>query len=362
MTTAPVHPWSGSPLAVLGPDAVALLRPHVHTRDFARGDTLLEVGAPATSVHFVFEGSVAVVLPDDTGTAHTLKTLAAPTPLGIASLGRESQRTATVLAHTAVRTFEVDTAVLQRLASENAEVMRLVFDLIGHTIDLLAESSARMAADKAELARLEEAHRQVGVLLIITIVTLSIYSIILVAVDEIEQMMGSPDAFKTAVMLAIAGIMLGFARNTGLPAAVWGLRWDHIPRQLAEATVVSAVLIGAATAVKAVLYPDLPLIAATAPDFQWFGWGLLTVYVVLVPLQEFIIRGLMQGSLKHFLPGRRGTALAILGSNCLFLVAHLNMSPGVAFLSAAGGLVWGAQYARHPSLVGVTVSHWMVGV
>jgi CRP/FNR family cyclic AMP-dependent transcriptional regulator len=83
--------------------------------------------------------------------------------------------------------------------------------------------------------------------------------------------------------------------------------------------------------------------------------------VVFAPFQELIYRGGVQGPLSHFLTGRGRSWLAIIGANIIFSAAHLYVSPGLAVMAFLAGLFWGWLYARQRGLIGVSVSHILLG-
>jgi hypothetical protein len=87
----------------------------------------------------------------------------------------------------------------------------------------------------------------------------------------------------------------------------------------------------------------------------------LGIYVLLSPVQEFVARGVLQGSLQEFLTGRNGVLKAILISNLIFSTFHLFVSPYFAVAAFLSGIFWGWLYSRHRTLIGVSVSHILVG-
>lgn len=90
--------------------------------------------------------------------------------------------------------------------------------------------------------------------------------------------------------------------------------------------------------------------------------GMMLLYIIFTPLQEFIARGLLQSSLHSFLTGKHATFLAILASNLIFSTLHLYLSISYALSAFIPGIFWGWLYTRHKTLVGVIVSHMMVGL
>jgi membrane protease YdiL (CAAX protease family) len=83
---------------------------------------------------------------------------------------------------------------------------------------------------------------------------------------------------------------------------------------------------------------------------------------VLVPLQELIARGLLQSSFEEFLTGKHKAYIAIFLSNLLFSVVHFHLSLNIALSVFFTGLAWGWSYSRHHTLVGVILSHQIIGV
>ena len=89
---------------------------------------------------------------------------------------------------------------------------------------------------------------------------------------------------------------------------------------------------------------------------------LVLSYTLFVPIQEIIYRGAMQSSLQLFLSGKNKTTLAILVSNIPFSMIHFHLSIILVVTTYILGLFWGDMYARQRTLVGATVSHFLVGL
>ena len=105
-----------------------------------------------------------------------------------------------------------------------------------------------------------------------------------------------------------------------------------------------------------------PVFQMFAPGAPRLSPGLLLAYVVFIPFQELIYRGGLQGALEHFLSGPRAKWQAIFASNIIFSAAHLYISPGFSLVAFFTGLFWGWLYARQKGLIGVSVSHILLGI
>jgi membrane protease YdiL (CAAX protease family) len=70
----------------------------------------------------------------------------------------------------------------------------------------------------------------------------------------------------------------------------------------------------------------------------------------------------MQTAFEEFLLGPYRRFLAILVANLVFSMTHVHLSTFFALLVFVPGLVWGWLYSRHRTLLGISVSHIVVGL
>jgi hypothetical protein len=176
--------------------------------------------------------------------------------------------------------------------------------------------------------------------------------------------------------LSIPGFIVFFllfyraARRSGQPIAAYGVTLRGWRRSLAEGLLASLPLFALCIVAKWLLVQFLPAMRGE-PVFALAG-NLHTgtaamaieaaAYLVFSPFQEFIVRGAMQGSLENFLTGPRRVLKAILVANLMYAMLHLYMSVIFSLMVFIPGLLWGWLYARHRTLVGVTVSHALCGL
>jgi hypothetical protein len=110
---------------------------------------------------------------------------------------------------------------------------------------------------------------------------------------------------------------------------------------------------------------DVPLIQGYQEAFRNLSptmiFILIAAYLLLTPLQELVVRGGVQSSLQQFLSGKYRVMLAIIVSNLIFSMTHLHMSIAMGLFVLFYGIYWGFLYARQGNLVGVSVSHLLVG-
>jgi len=171
-----------------------------------------------------------------------------------------------------------------------------------------------------------------------------------------------------------AGIIVLFAlaltvmiRHSKLPKRIFGLTRQNWRKATGEALVWTAAIIATMICVKWVLitsihrYNGFPLFDFTFTQERYMGLNFI-LYGLHSPIQEFIARGVLQGSLSHFFKGRYATTRAILISNALFSATHVHLLGGLlGVIVFVPGIFWGWLYSRNETLIGVSISHVLIG-
>ncbi len=90
----------------------------------------------------------------------------------------------------------------------------------------------------------------------------------------------------------------------------------------------------------------------------------MTVYSIFSPIQEIATRCALQTTFFLFLPGGEITRKwnSIILSNLIFSAVHSHMDLTFAIVAFVPGLFWGWLFHKQRSLVGVSVSHIVLGV
>jgi hypothetical protein len=160
-------------------------------------------------------------------------------------------------------------------------------------------------------------------------------------------------------------VQLNFMRRSGYPARFFGVTLKNAGRHAREALALTVPLLALVVALKMLAVRLVPGMRGD-PVFEWMAGTpvtpvLIVAYSVLIPFQELVTRGGLQGALEHFLVGRGRTWKAILGSNVIFSAGHLYISSGLSVAAFLPGLFWGWLYSRQRTLVGVSLSHLVLG-
>jgi len=128
-------------------------------------------------------------------------------------------------------------------------------------------------------------------------------------------------------------------------------------------------------AIAVIILPVLVLVKIlTAPaDQSLFSWDTMThyskiqiifyvfTYLPHAAIQEFIARGVGQGSLQRFMSGAHHMKPILIASS-LFAILHLHLSLNAAMMTFVISVLFGYLFYRHRSLVGVIFLHFIMGI
>ena len=167
-----------------------------------------------------------------------------------------------------------------------------------------------------------------------------------------------------AMLLLLLVPFASFTRGQQQPLATFGVTLRGAARSLIEGAILAAVI-----ATPLLLF-RAGMREAGEPFFTWkleasFTRALLVLHVLQYPfhsyLQEFIARGVVQGSLARFM-SESHPVVPILLASCLFGIFHLYISLGFAVMLTLGSVLFGLIYQRQRNLLGVTLVHVVLGL
>ena len=85
------------------------------------------------------------------------------------------------------------------------------------------------------------------------------------------------------------------------------------------------------------------------------------LYVPVVVVQEFLARGVAQTVIEHVMAGRRAKIWSIITAATVFGLVHIELSVAIATASFLFGIYWGVVYIKSRTLIGVCISHFLIG-
>jgi hypothetical protein len=165
------------------------------------------------------------------------------------------------------------------------------------------------------------------------------------------------------LFVMLGSMMAWFLKRHHYPMEAFGVTFRNWRRALLESLLTCLPLLGALIAFKAYLVAYDPTYAGK-PVIDWTDWGpwqMFVVYVFVALAQELSTRGFLQTCIERLLPGKHRTMLAILLGAAQFGVVHLHYSFALGVMAFFGAVVFGTLYARHRTIVGIAVAHYLVG-
>lgn len=335
---------------------------------FAAGEDILVEGALADRVFLLTAGRVGIYKGAE-GTR--LGSVEAGTSFGEMGVLSGAPRSATVTAETDVVVWSITQAAFETFRARTgvdlfALSMRSHADELGDRLNRVSDVAAQWQRDRMEQYRIRVSF---GTLFTHVILMMFVYTSALGVLREFSTGASSSTLTTSALLILMAMGAAWIMKGSGFPPQTFGFtlaRWRWV---LVDSIVWSAAFCAVMTLSKAALLHWSPAHAGMAMFKPWvspagalatlLAYGL---YVVLTPVQEFVARGLMQGALTRMLTGRLVPLQAILVSNAVFSVSHQHLGLGYALAVFVPGLFWGWLYHRHGSLLGVCVSHVVIGL
>lgn len=370
MTAHPPVVFGTTPRIDVDPSRPAMRPLHSARVILERGDILLREGEVSGLLYLLEDGALEVTR-HDRGHEISIGTVTAGTLLGELSALHGTPHTATLRAAEpcVLRSFSHE--LLDQLNPGQATPRELMLGEVARSLGNHLRRGTDRTVDalrnEIDLLRL---HNTTTSFLVYVLLGLAAYAVTMKSLVEHDVSVHNSTLLTgpMLVLMALAAILWG--RHNGLPAQTFGLSWTNVARHIREAvvwTIPAAIVITLGKWAYISLQPELaaePLFTVLHTPFsppKAIGY---LVYAGLVPVQEFIARGAIQGPLFQFIKGplhRRGV-ISIVVSNALFAVTHLHLTVTYGVAAATGGLLWGVLYARQKSLVGPIVSHALLGV
>ena len=366
---APAADWrSNALLADVPPALLRHLAPLLRLETHAPGTDVLREGDPSDGLCLLGAGQVAVLKGPEEA---RLATLAPGSYFGEMGVLTGEPRATTVRAEQASQVWRISRAGLQQFAAATG------FDLLAHslrsqvtTLSQRLQNTNQVAADSVR-ERMEEYRLRVAFGSLATNVILLLF-LYISALGVLRQASatGSSSTLTTSALLVLTTLGAAWmVRSSGLPPATFGLSWQRWRWVLTDSLLWTGLFCLGMTAAKWGLLHTVPRFAGLHLLQPWAsaaGTGATvlaySLYVLLSPMQEFVARGLMQGSLQRMLTGPRAPVRAVLAANAVFSLSHQHLGLGYALAVFFPGLLWGWMYHRHGSLLGVCVSHVLIGL
>lgn len=366
--------------AGLTSEQINKLLPLFRRQSFKTDELIICEGDPAADIFIIVEGEVEVVKKDTSANhQHRISLLTPGAVIGELALLDNIPRSASVRALQPTKALSIAINDLQALTKGSAEELKIydkvITNLAREVTQRLRNTNEAVVKSLTNELRLQKTRALIGRLIINLIITISFYTFALNVISRITHTVSSTTIIGAPIVSILVCVTYFFIKKNKFPLSFYGLTLIGWHKSLLESLLFSLPVLALIVLAKYIAIKSFPSFGQL-PLFEfsptihhkyigianhWLLIILPLIYLVFVPAQELVFRGVLQGSLEDFLTGPFKTGLAILVANFIFSMTHLHVGLGLAILVFLPGLFWGWLYSRHHTLLGVTVSHILIG-
>jgi CRP/FNR family transcriptional regulator, cyclic AMP receptor protein len=299
-----------------------------------------------------------------------LDTLSRGAVFGVMSLMERKPRSATIEARTPVTVIKLDLLSIRNSLSEGIEIYERI--IINHVNDLeaIVRSTDSLAIEEMKMNQEELKVRvSFGKFFASLVLMITVHFVIgRLALQYIEEI--GTTTFLTAGLLVGYGIFVFFLmKRMHYSWAEYGFTLARWRPCLRDALIQSAIFVALVTLLKwSLLETEIfhePLFEL--PFFHRYtlplAFLIVATYACFCFIQEMIFRGAIQNSLIHFLTGPFAKTRVVLTTTLIVFAAHLHLKSLVLpLLVIVPNIFWCLLYYKYRSLLGVTVSHMIIGI
>jgi len=355
-------------LADVAPALLDRLEGLIERTEYAEGEHILVEGEDADRVCLLTAGRVGVYKGAERARLGSVEAGASFGEMGVLS---GAPRSTTVTAETPAVVWSISRATFAAFRAQTsvdllALSMRAQAGALGDRLARTNDVAAQWLRERMEQYRIREAF---GTLFTNVILMMFLYTSALGVLREFSATGSSSTLTTSALLIVMAAGAAWIMKSSGFPPATFGFTLARWPRVVAESIAWSLAFCAAMTLCKAALlhwseaHRHLELVSPwVAPAGLAATVTAYLLYALLSPVQEFVARGLMQGALAKMLTGPQVPLKSILLANAVFSVSHQHLGLAYALAVFVPGLFWGWLYHRQGSLLGVSVSHVIIGL
>ena len=334
---------------------------------FPAGGIIIKEETLSDYCYFLVEGSVEIYREEK---QFLLGTLSRGAVFGVMSLMERKPRSATVEAKTPVTAIRVDLLSIRNSLPEGIEIYERIIINHVNALEAMVRSTDSLAIEEMKINQEELKVRvSFGKFFASLMLIITVHFVIgRLALQYIEEI--GTTTFLTAGLLVGYGIFVFFLmKRMHYSWTEYGFTLANWRPCLADALVQSAIFVALVTLLKwslleAQVFHE-PLFEL--PFFHRYtlpmAFLIVATYACFCFIQEVIFRGAIQNSLIHFLTGPFARTRVVLTTTLIVFAAHLHLKSLVLpLLVIVPNIFWCLLYYKYRSLLGVTISHMIIGV
>lgn len=353
------------------------LLPMMQEMKVETGDIIVKEGELSNALFILQDGVVEFVkgaTRDET--PHQLGVLQPGECFGEMALLKGAPQWATVRASEASILLVISEQDLARLNARSKAIHdKLMTNLALHLHKTVNDTSRLTVFSLEKELELSKRYAAMSRFLIYTLLLWAGYNLVLDVVSRITQQIIHTEIVSAALLVVFATGNFFMLKQSGYSFSFYGITLENWKASLKESLIWTFLFMAVLTGLKWILittvpefqshaFFEYPSVLSTQNEYLTTTAQIIraaTIYMLFVPLQEFIFRGAIQGSLQNLLSGPRRTFWAVSLASILFSMSHFHLSVVAALISFIPSFFWGILYARHRTLLGVCVSHILLG-
>lgn len=347
---------------------------------FQPGEVIISEGDLSNEIYIIAAGEVRIVKKDpSTSLSHTITTLTQGDIIGEMAIMDPAPRSATVIAIKTTTLYCLDINDLSKLSyksilSPYGTSSTKLYSTICSNIAKISITKTKNANTKvietlSENLELAKSKLASSLLMINIVVLMSTYIIVIQLTNSYLNSSKVPTGYVSQTLALIFGIGVFFIiKSSGYPLEFFGITLKNWKKSVIESLMFTLIFLILICATKYfiennILGFQVKLLPNSSKNLTFPSIILIPLmYVIFVPIQELVARGILQGILSKILVVRHNLIVPIVISNLLFAIVHMHISSILAIGVLIPGCFWGWLYSRHNTLIGVIISHLILGV
>jgi len=349
-------------------EQVAALMTKVHADKDA---LIVEEGDHSEEVFFIKQGSAEVIKKEaESGNWHCLATLQSGDTIGEMALLDKDSRSATVRAKEDCILWVLKIKDLESLSDMpkslpdalKINLANVISQRLRHTNEVTVKSlQAQLSEEKARFA--------MGTIVCWLISGIACYVFILQVMYSISKLVSTTTMVSVPILIFFAVLTFFSIKRSGYSFDRFGITTKNWKKSVFE-SIIFSIPVMCLIVLGKWLFIEFGTGTDNVPLF-YMGYStqsslglILTVvaYSTFSPIQEFIARGGIQSAFQELLISKHKNLIAVLIANIMFSMTHIHISTVIALVVFIPGLFWGWLYYRHKTLIGVCISHIIIGL
>lgn len=304
---------------------------------------------------------------------HILATLSKDDVVGEMALIENSRRSASVKAKTDLSVIEYPLEVVKAKPKLNLMLIKNMAQILSRRLRFTNEVTVKNMQQALKEA---SGRNTLGVFIIALLWIICLYTLSLHFLVTVIHQVTVTTVLSICLISIFAVAILIAMHFTGLPYSRFGITAKDWGKTTLEALAFKIPIMLFVLIIKVFFIigidhlDNTPIFSGTKRflvnnEVDWeYYFAMIFLYSLFAPIQELMARSALQSTFFHFLPGEKLFRQwnGIFLSNLIFATMHTHLGLTFASLTFIAGLFWGWLFHRQKSLLGVSVSHVILGV